>query len=163
MILKDIPGFEGQYKISEDGNAYSLDRTVIHSNGKVTNYKGRKLKPLNKNGSLTRNSKYITIAVHRTVAKLWVDNPRNLPQVNHLDLIKTNNHFTNLEWTTIGENIRHYISKGRKPNKNWALILCLRTGIYYESRSQASKARGVNLSRNHLSKHDLLDCGNTVG
>lgn len=164
--MKDIPGFEGYYQINEKGEIFSLERTVIRSDGRIKKFKARKLKCPNRNGyyaaGLSKNGKIKILHNHRIVAKLWVPNPNNRPQVNHKDLNKTNNHFSNLEWVTIGENIRHYISLGRKPSKRWLLILCLRTGIYYGSLGQAAKARGLKLNKNYLTKHDLLYCGNTV-
>lgn len=45
--------------------------------------------------------------VHRLVATLYIDNPYNLPEVNHLDGDKLNNHKSNLEWSSGEGNIEH--------------------------------------------------------
>ena len=94
---KDTP-----YYITEDGK--------IFSNGKelstfLTN-KGYK----SFRGCVNSVRKHISI--HRAVALLYVPNPNNLPQVNHIDGDKLNNHYTNLEWITNQENRNHAIENG---------------------------------------------------
>lgn len=45
--------------------------------------------------------------VHRLVAKEWIPNPDNKPEVNHKDGNRKNNYFKNLEWMTRSENMLH--------------------------------------------------------
>ena len=53
-----------------------------------------------------------TVCVHRLVASAFCANPNNLKIVNHIDGNKTNNNFTNLEWVTQKQNVRHSINNG---------------------------------------------------
>lgn len=46
--------------------------------------------------------------IHRLVAKSFIDNPNNLPEVNHKDRNKQNNNVDNLEWTSKINNVQHY-------------------------------------------------------
>lgn len=50
-------------------------------------------------------------SLHRMVAEVFIPNPKNLPQINHLDGDKQNNSITNLEWCDGFENIKHRIEK----------------------------------------------------
>ena len=50
--------------------------------------------------------------VHRLVAKAFIPNIKNLSTVNHIDGIGTNNHVSNLEWMSLGDNVRDAISRG---------------------------------------------------
>lgn len=46
-------------------------------------------------------------SVHRVIAKLFIPNPHNKPQVNHIDGNRWNNIISNLEWCTNSENVKH--------------------------------------------------------
>lgn len=60
------------------------------------------------------------IMVHIQVAKLFIPNPENKPEVNHKDKNISNNRVENLEWVTRAENLAHSIAgresklRGRK-------------------------------------------------
>jgi hypothetical protein len=42
--------------------------------------------------------------VHRLVALAFIENPNNLPEVDHIDNDKTNNNITNLQWISSFDN-----------------------------------------------------------
>jgi hypothetical protein len=112
---KDIGGKEmwrkinniDNYYISSSGRIFSID--TRHNNRlflkQRLNPKGYPLVSLNK-------SNKGVFLVHRLVALAFIPNPNSLPQINHKDGIKTNNHISNLEWVTGKENIQHAIKTG---------------------------------------------------
>lgn len=54
----------------------------------------------------------ISILIHKAVAYTFLDNSNNLPEVNHKDGNKTNNHLDNLEYCTSHENQQHKYDMG---------------------------------------------------
>lgn len=65
------------------------------------------------------NYKNKTYKVHRLIAKTFIPNPLNLPQVNHKDGNKLNNNYLNLEWCTQQQNTQHAYDNGlAKSNGN---------------------------------------------
>lgn len=102
-IWKDIPGYEGYYQVSNYGRVKSLPRWIVYSDGRKYFYDGVLLKQKHDHGGycgveLTTNSELETFKVHRLVAKMFIPNPDNLPEVNHKDENKDNNCVDNLEW-----------------------------------------------------------------
>lgn len=112
MLIRWIPGFERQYSATDSGRIISYKSgkpeyisTYVHSTG--YSY-----------AILWTNNTRKRVKVHRIIAELFVKNPENKPQVNHINGIKTDNQANNLEWVTASENIKHAYDLGLlKPRK----------------------------------------------
>lgn len=117
-IWKDIENWEGLYQVSNLGRLRSLDRMVWNkANQSHSLIKGCIKKPDTKDKSyaqigLAKNGGFSKYLIHRLVAKAFIPNPNNLPEVNHKDLNKMNNHSDNLEWSTRLGNARHAKENG---------------------------------------------------
>ena len=115
-IWKNIEGYPN-YQVSNMGRIKRLSTGYYRRTEKI-------LKPqLQNNGylhiKLSQKDKTKCILVHRLVAQVFIPNPNNLPQVNHINEDKTDNRVENLEWCTQKYNINYGngISKRVKTNK----------------------------------------------
>lgn len=102
-IIKPIEDFDG-YFISDNGNVYcNLGKGCRDRSKRVDLYL---IKPRpGKNDYLRvymrQNStgKRVDMYIHRLVGKYFLDNPNNLNVINHIDTDRSNNDYTDLEWT----------------------------------------------------------------
>lgn len=96
-IWKPIEDYDGYY-ISNYGRvkSYKVDKI----NGKIMkpckSTKGYLQIDISLDGR--KREHRVHLAVHRLVARAFIPNPDNLPQVNHKDENKENNVVSNLEW-----------------------------------------------------------------
>lgn len=99
-IWKDIENYEGLYRISSWGRVKSLRYG-----------KERILKPANVDGYLRvclyKDGEPKWFKIHRLVAEAFLDNPDNLPEVNHKDEDKSNNNVNNLEFCSRQYNVNY--------------------------------------------------------
>ena len=105
-IWKDVPGYEGIYQVSNLGRIKSMSRIRVNGRAKIlTKDKILLSKTLNDYVKIGMTHKYVL--AHRLIAKAFIPNPDNKPQVNHINGIKHDNRVENLEWVTASENAIH--------------------------------------------------------
>ena len=105
-IWKEITNFKN-YEVSNSGNI----RSWIDSHGNRREFPLLKKQYKQKIGylyvHLSKNGKAFNKLVHRLVAKEFIENIDNKPDINHINGIKTNNSVGNLEWVNQSENQNH--------------------------------------------------------
>ncbi len=142
-VWKPIDGFPG-YEISNLGKVKSPNKIL-----KTTpNYSGYHLV------TLCNSKKYITPRVHRLVAKAFIPNPNNLPEVNHLDGDKSNNKASNLIWCSSKQNMRHAIETGLIKQKRLSLEEIKQIKFEYKNgKTVPELAKKFGISENGISRH----------
>ena len=151
LQIKDFP----DYYVTDTGDVYSRN---YHKTGRV-----KKLKPVETaHGYLAvhlfKDNKRHQKHVHRLVAETFVSNPKNKPEINHIDGDKQNNCATNLEFVTHLENITHaiFVLRGRrvfrtvktyKQSSSSKPVLQLKNGeviAEFPSIAEARRATGID-------------------
>ena len=141
-IWKDIKGYEGLYQISNTGRVWSVQRQKYLMAYIANGY--YKVDLYAKNGK--RKKEY----VHRLVALAFIDNPNNLPQVNHIDGNKINDNVENLEWVTVKENMYHsyHTLQNTKGCYEGMPVYCVEMDRVFKSGIEAARYLGKNKSSN---------------
>lgn len=98
-IWKEIEGYNGFYQVSNLGNVKSVGGQIGSAIRKPRVLKQSLTADGYPKVRLQRDGKDKTVTVHRLVAMHFVPNPNNEETVNHIDGNKTNNVYSNLEWT----------------------------------------------------------------
>jgi hypothetical protein len=142
-VWKPIKYYEDSYMVSNYGRVKSIERTLYRPDGTVCGYIKEHYVSQHDNGrgylfvNLYKNNKAKREYVHRLVALTFIDNPNNLPQVNHKDEDKQNNFVDNLEWCDCAYNN----SYGTKIART---IETCRNNSFYERSSKRMKLNNPN-------------------
>ncbi len=146
-IWKDIEGFEGLYQVSNMGRVRSLDREDMRGH----HVKGKALSERPNKGylgvALYRDGNAKGYPVHRLIAKAFLDNPSNLPEVNHKDEDKTNNATSNLEWCTRRYNCNYGTRNdrvGKASGKSIYVVMNSGHCYFFRSATKAAELLGLN-------------------
>lgn len=135
-VWRPVEGYEGLYDVS------NLARVRSWYVG------GRVMKPqFATNGyytiNLHKNKQQFRTLVHRLVAKAFVPNPNNLPEVNHKDCCKTNNMPDNLEWCDRVYNVNYADAREKQALLRGRRVEQLTKNgehvAFYDSAKQASR------------------------
>lgn len=117
-IWKPIEGFENYYEASSRGRIRSISRILEGTGIGFPRMKKGKVLSGSRVGSgylcvfLAANGKKSKMYIHHIIARTFLAPCEGKLQVNHKDGNKTNNAYTNLEWCTPKENVRHAFMTG---------------------------------------------------
>ena len=137
-VWREIGGYEGVYWVNQAGKVKNAKGHIMKTQLNTSGYEYLRLcKPI---------KQYEHISVHRLVAKAFVPNPEQKPDVNHKDGNKLNNCAENLEWVTKRENHLHRIYVLHKASTPPKKVLCVETGKVYRSMTDAAQSVGLKSS-----------------
>jgi hypothetical protein len=154
-VWKDIPGYAGLYQASTFGRIRTCENKVT-SNARYSKrvwksriMKGRGDNPhTGKRVCLWKNGKSQSYLVARLVAMTFLGDPPKDYTVNHKDGNRMNNNIDNLEWLSLGDNVRHAFATGLMSRTQKDIVLKDDSiGEVFEFDSYAECSRF--LGRNH--------------
>lgn len=153
-IWRNIENYKN-YEISNLGRVRSKNREITRKDNIKTHIKSTMLKPQTSRKGYLRVSMYNcygikVISVHRLVAKAFIPNPNNLPQINHKDGNKTNNSVDNLEWCNNQYNQLHAIKNGLVNHAKKVIQISKDNSIIKKWDSITEASNTLNIDNSHI-------------
>lgn len=133
-IWRDVVGYEGLYQVSDQGNVKSLN---YRRTGKE-----RVMEPsFDAYGysvvTLSKGGKQSIYKVHKLVAKVFIENPDNKPQICHINTLRVDNRAENLCWASQKEICNNATAKGRTRGRTATKVFC--DGTIYNSIAECAE------------------------
>ncbi len=133
-VIKEYP----KYSISTYGRVMKThNRKIMKPSQKPNGYMSINL--------FTSDGRRKKELVHRLVAITFIPNPNGLPQVNHIDRVRSNNCVSNLEWVTAKENS----AKSSVPKK--IRVISIKSGYVAEFDSVREASNVLSLTESNIS------------
>lgn len=130
----------------------------IEENYSVSNWGRVRNDKLNQLSNLSLNNGYLRTSVsgkiqyvHRLVAKAFIPNIDNLPEVNHKNEIRSDNRVENLEWVTHKDNLNFGSRNEKLGRGHCKSIIATKDGEEYGFRSLKQAAKFLNIKQPNIS------------
>lgn len=156
-VWKDIPEYEGIYQASTFGRIRTVDGKVTHSvrhgvrkwSGRILKFKGVNPKTGNR-VSLWKGKTHRDFLVARLIGFTFLGIPEDLRMtINHIDGNRFNNNIENLEWLSLGDNIRHAFETGLMTTQKPVNLII--KGVEIEFRSLSLASRNIGRGSKYIS------------
>lgn len=177
-LWRDIPGFEGIYEASNMGRIRSAEGKTTYSKRHGTrHWQQRIIKPKvekrmrgakhDERVELWKDGEHHTYLVARLVAMTWCTDYFSKLTVNHINGDTMDNRAENLEWLTIGDNVREGFKTGLFKNNQKPIRLTDDDGNYKDFASMSEASRFLGRPNGYVSNMvkafgNKLPCGYTV-
>lgn len=136
---RDIEGYEGLYQVSNLGRIKSLPRKTGNQHCKREHIKTLGIdKDSYLKVTLYNHGKNKTYRIHKLVAIHFIENPNNLPIINHKNEIRSDNRAENLEWCTCKYNVNYGECAYKKSKALSKKVICVTTGKVFNSIKEAA-------------------------
>ena len=125
----------------------------IHNNGIIIKLKTNQ--PIKQYIHKTKGYIFVSlnnssVLLHRVIAKTFIPNPNNYPEVNHIDGNKLNNDISNLEWCTAKQNTQHAVDNNLRKTPKGKYVINTTTNKIYPSIIKAWEDSDKKFSYTHL-------------
>ena len=141
-IFYPVKGYEGFYEISKHGIIRSVERVISTGAGNRKILSHVISTRINNCGyveiRLSKEGNRKSTFLHVLLAKVFIPNPEEKPEINHKNGVKTDNSLENLEWVSHSENVRHAYNLGLC-KKHPKRVIDINTGEIYRSLKEASE------------------------